>query len=78
MRDDLVIRITEVESRDDICTDTEFYMSLNALTCAVTETICSIVPKVTSAPYHKCWWTRELSEKHREVHRIVCRSYSRR
>ena len=48
------------------------------LTCAITETIDTCVPKCRSAPHQKCWWSQELTERHSEVFRLAWRAYSRR
>jgi len=30
------------------------------------------------SPYQKRWWSRELADKHAEVHRLTCNAYNRR
>ena len=50
VREDLVIRLADMELRDEIQTIGEFYTCINALTCTITESIDSTVPKI----WHHC------------------------
>jgi len=37
-----------------------------------------VIPKTKPAPYAKGWWSKELSQKHPEVHKLGRRAYERR
>jgi len=78
VREELVTRLARLECKDVIPTEGKFFTSLNALTCAIEDSIHKKVSLVTPAPYQKCWWSRELSDRCREVRRLARRSHDQR
>jgi len=58
--------------------EAEFFMCLNELTHAITETVDNRVLKLRPVPIQKCWWSRELVDRCREVCRVACKAYNRR
>ena len=76
-RKEPVARLKNIENWDDIPNEALFLSCVATLTCAITEMIEVCIPKCKSAPYQKHWWSQELTDRCREVHRLARRAYSR-
>src|SRR5882672_7826691 len=78
VRKDLAKRLENLSTSDVIQNEAEFYNRLNALTQAIAETVDKSIPKTRPSPFVKRWWSKELSQKRSEVHRLGRRSYAMR
>ena len=76
-RKELSARLERLENQDDIPNKALLLSHVDALMCAITETIEVCVPKCKLAPHQKHWWSQELMDRHWEVCRLAWRVYSR-
>jgi len=63
---------------NEIRSETEFYNRLSTLTAAIVDTTKATVQKTNPLPFTKCWWSKELAQKHTEVCRLGRNSCTKR
>ena len=77
VREELVVKLEDLDMQVELNIIDEFNQCLEGLSQAILEVIDTRIPKARPSPYQKCWWTKELAEKQKEVHKLTCRAYSR-
>lgn len=77
-RKDLQPKLANIPTSEVIETRETFNNRLKALTEAIQGTISKVVPRSKITRYAKRWWTKELTELHRELKKIRNRSKKRR
>jgi hypothetical protein len=48
----------------------QFHTTFKALTRVISETVEEQVPKVKPSPYLKRWWSKDLDQERRHIHKI--------
>src|SRR5882672_60892 len=77
VREELALRLEELDTCEELPTIDEFNQHLDRLTQVMLEVIDAKVPKAKPSLYQKHWWSKELSKKQREICRLTCKAYSR-
>ena len=70
VREAMAVCLSELVPGSKPHNEAEFYANLHRLTTTITEAIKSSVPTTSLLPFQKCWWTRELLDRHKEACRI--------
>jgi len=78
VREELTLELKELDIHEKMATIDGFTLHLGKLTQIMLEVIDTKVLKTKPSPYQKCWWSKELTEKPKEVCRLMCKAYSRR
>jgi len=78
VRERLAAKLEMLQSGETFHMEAEFFTHLDRLMQAITDTVDDLIPKLKPAPFHKCWWSRELDDRCREVLRVAHRVYGRR
>src|SRR5882724_7795315 len=77
VREEMALKLEDLEVDENICTKAEFDTQLNQLMQVITEVIDTKVQKTRPSPYQKRWWSSDLTQKHIEVRQLTCRAHNR-
>jgi len=73
---ELTKKLESTNARHEITNESEFYIRLNTLMLAITDTIESTVLKTRPSLFTKRWWSKELLQKWKEVQKLGRISYA--
>jgi hypothetical protein len=66
----LANRLDMIDQPAELTNQGQFHTTFKALTRVISETVEEQVPKVKPSPYLKRWWSKDLDQERRHIHKI--------